>query len=204
MGRDKALLPWRESTLLDHAVARLGNVCAEVRILCGPEPRYLDRGLPVATDVVSDAGPLGGIHAGLSVVSGNPALFLAVDLPLVSEALLKALMAAFEGYDAVVPHHAGGYEPLCAVYGPGSLEPIRSRLEAGERKVTSFWSDVRVRVFEEREIVPFGDPATLFRNVNAPPDYAALTERSRRRPRRWSLAGTSPGSSNSRSRRRRP
>jgi molybdopterin-guanine dinucleotide biosynthesis protein A len=177
MGRDKALLPWHETTLLDHAVGRLGNVCAEVRILCGAEPRYLDRGLQVATDVISDAGPLGGIHAGLSVGAGSPAVFLAVDLPLVSEALLKALVAAFEGYDAVVPRHAGGYEPLCAVYGPGSLEPIRRRLEAGERRVTSFWTDVRVRIFGEREIAPFGDPATLFRNVNAPPDYAALTGR---------------------------
>ncbi len=176
MGRDKALLPWRGTTLLDHAVARLRGVCDEVRILSGPEARYQDRGLLVSTDIASDAGPLGGIHAGLTVLSGGHALFLAVDLPLVSEALLAALAAVAEGYDAVVPLHSGGYEPLCAVYGPGSLEPIRRSLEAGERKVTSFWPGARVRVFEEREIARFGDPATLFRNVNAPPDYAALTE----------------------------
>lgn len=179
MGRDKALLPWHGATLLDHAVARLRGVCDEVRILSGPEARYEDRGLLVSTDIVSDAGPLGGIHAGLTVLSGGPALFLAVDLPLVSKdllAALAALAAAGEGFDAVVPSHSGGYEPLCAVYGPGSLGPIRRRLEAGERKVTCFWPEVRVRVFEEREISRFGDPATLFRNVNAPPDYAALTE----------------------------
>jgi molybdopterin-guanine dinucleotide biosynthesis protein A len=178
MGRDKALLPWRGTTLLDHAVARLRNVCAEVRILSGSEPRYQDRDLPVSTDVVPDAGPLGGIHTGLAVLPGGPALFLAVDLPLVSEALLAALVAEAEGCDAMVPFHAGGYEPLCAVYGPACLEPIRMRLEAGERKATSFWPDVRVRVFEKHEIALFGDPATLFRNVNAPLDYyAALTER---------------------------
>lgn len=176
MGRDKALLPWRGTTLLDHAVARLRAICDDVRILSGPEPRYQDRGLPVSTDLVPDAGPLGGIHAGLAALSGDPALFLAVDLPLVNESLLAALVAAAEGYDAVVPCHAGGYEPLCAVYGPGSLDAVRRRLEGGERKATSFWSEVRVRLFEEREVARFGDPATLFRNVNAPPDYAALTE----------------------------
>ena len=177
MGRDKGLLPWRGTTLVDHAVTRLRKVCSEVRILSGSEPRYRDRGIPVSTDVVSDAGPLGGIHAGLAGLSEEPALFLAVDLPLVTVALLAALLAAAEGWDAVVPVHAGGCEPLCAVYGPACLEPIGKRLEAGERKVTSFWPDVRVRVFEEREIAIFGDPATLFRNVNAPSDYAGLTGR---------------------------
>ena len=39
MGRDKALLPWENGTLLDHAIARLRAVCDEVRILSGPASR---------------------------------------------------------------------------------------------------------------------------------------------------------------------
>ena len=177
MGRDKALLAFGRATLLDHALARLRQTCPEVRILSGAERRYEDRGVPVVTDVVADAGPLAGIHAGLAGLSGELGLFLAIDLPFVPVALLEALLAASEGFDAVVPVHAAGEEPLCAAYSPACLEPIRSHLEAGDRKVTSFWPDVRVRVLGTGEILRFGDPATLFRNVNSPPDYAGLTER---------------------------
>jgi molybdopterin-guanine dinucleotide biosynthesis protein A len=38
MGRDKAVLPWAGSTLLDVALERLRACCAPVGILCGPEP----------------------------------------------------------------------------------------------------------------------------------------------------------------------
>ena len=178
MGRDKALLPWGGSTLLDHAVSRLRAVCSEVRLLTGAEARYADRGLPIATDVFTDAGPLGAVHAGLaSLPAGRGALFLAVDLPWVVEGLLVALIEASGGHDAAVPVHAFGAEPLCAVYGPACLEPARRRLEAGERKMTSFWPDVRVRTFAEPEIARFGDPAALFRNVNSPSDWAELSGR---------------------------
>jgi molybdopterin-guanine dinucleotide biosynthesis protein A len=44
MGRDKALVPWAEGDLLGHALARLRAVTGDVRILCGPEPRYRDGG----------------------------------------------------------------------------------------------------------------------------------------------------------------
>jgi molybdopterin-guanine dinucleotide biosynthesis protein A len=177
MGRDKALLPWQGATLLDHTLARLRSTCAEVRILSGPERRYEDRGVTVATDTFADAGPLAGIHSGLAGLGERNGLFLAVDLPFVPVPLLARLLAAAEEFDAVVPVHAGGAEPLCAVYGPACLEPIGRRLLAGERKVTTFWPDVRVRVFEQDEIAPFGDPAALFRNLNAPSDLSALSER---------------------------
>ena len=63
MGRDKALLPWRGTTLLDHALDRLRRTCPEVRILCGPEPRYGDRGVPVVLDAIPDGGRLVTLEA---------------------------------------------------------------------------------------------------------------------------------------------
>ena len=47
--------------------------------------------------------------------------------------------------------------------------------------MTSFWPDVRVREIPPAELAPFGDPATLFRNVNSPEDYEALAHEARRR-----------------------
>ena len=60
------------------------------------------------------------------------------------------------------------------------LEPVRRRIAAGDLKMTVFWPDVRVREVGSDELAPFGDPAELFLNVNAPEDY----ERARALPLR--------------------
>ncbi len=69
----------------------------------------------------------------------------------------------------------GGWpEPLCAVYRVTCLDAVQRRLEAGDRKMTSFWPDVRVRVVKEDELAAFGDPEQMFENLNTPEDYRRL------------------------------
>jgi molybdenum cofactor guanylyltransferase len=173
MGRDKALLPWAGTTLLEHALARLRSVCAEVQILAGADARYTGHGAVVQLDIVRDAGPLGGVHAGLLGLEAV-GVFLGVDTPLVPSALLAALVAQAEGFDAVVPVVGGWPEPLCSVYRATCLDAVQRRLEAGDRKMTSFWPDVRVRAVEEDELAAFGDPEEMFQNLNTPEDYLRL------------------------------
>ena len=70
-----------------------------------------------------------------------------------------------------------GAEPLVAVYARGCREPVMRHLAAGDRKLSCFWPDVRVRLLPQEELLPFGDPRNVFANVNAPDDYARLALR---------------------------
>ncbi len=171
MGREKALLPWGETDLLGHALYRLREMCRTVAILSGSTHRFEDRGVPVRPDLEMDAGPLGGVLTGLTILEADLGLFLAVDLPLVTVELLRHLVTLAEGHDAVVPISPGGPEPLCAVYARSCAEPIRARIDRGQLKMTSFWPDVRVRRVEATEVARFGDPERLFLNVNTAADY---------------------------------
>lgn len=175
MGRDKALLPWGGATLLDHALARLRAVTDDVRILCGTEPRYSDRGVPLVTDVLDTGAALVGVLSGLAALDRPLGLFLAVDLPLVPAALLRDLVAGTAGFDAAVPLSPAGPEPLCAAYGTACVDPIRRAVERGDLRMTSFWSEVRVRQIPCAELAACGDPARLFANVNSAADYEAAT-----------------------------
>lgn len=170
MGRDKALLPWAGSTLLDDAVARMRLACADVRILCGPVPRYADRGLPLVTDTIDGAGPLAGLEAALAAAGGRPVLLLGVDLPFVTAGTLEFLLGRLDGADAAVPTPEQMPQPLCAAYAPSCLPAVHSRLAAGERRMTSFWPDVEVRRIPSADFRPFGDSRDLFRNLNTPED----------------------------------
>jgi molybdopterin-guanine dinucleotide biosynthesis protein A len=176
MGEDKALLTWGTTDLLGHALARLGRVADEVRILGGATRRYRDRGVPVHEDPRPDLGPLGGLLAALEAATGDRLLLLGVDLPLVPTALLADLVSRVGPVDAVVPCSHRGPEPLCAVYGPACRPAVRCAVGEGRLKMTSFWPEVRVREVPPAEIADFGDPDVLFLNVNGPGDY----ERARR------------------------
>ena len=179
MGSDKALLPWEGSTLLDHAIARLRAVCNDVVILSGAETRYTDRGQPVVIDRDPETGALGGLASGLEILEDGRGLFLGVDLPFVPAALLRHLLALAEGWDAVVPASPEGPEPLCAVYARACREPVLRAVHEGRLKMTAFWPDVRVRLVPPEELRVFGEPSSLFRNLNTPADYerARLKER---------------------------
>ncbi len=169
MGRDKALLPWEGGDLLGHTLARLRAVVAEVRIVSGPEARHAGRGVPVDKD--AGTGALAGVLAGLEAAQGRAGLVLAVDLPLVPSELLARLLARARDADVVVPVSPRGAEPLCALYAPACIEPIRWRVQSGDLKMSAFWPDVRVLRIGAHELADLGDPELLFLNVNDPSDF---------------------------------
>jgi molybdopterin-guanine dinucleotide biosynthesis protein A len=173
MGRDKALLSWGDATLLDHAIARLRQVTDDVRVLCGPEPRYADRSLPLVVDLPGPASALVGLLSALAAAPDRTCLLLAVDLPNVTPALLHALTVG--GGDAVVPVGPSGPEPLCAAYRGACAEPLRAAIACGDLKMTSFWRDVQVRTIEGEALARLGNPLKLFVNVNLPEEYERAT-----------------------------
>lgn len=177
MGEDKAGLPWEGGTLLDHAVARLRALTPDVRILCGPSPRYAETGLPLVLDARPNLGPLAGLAAALEAIAdGDSALLLAVDLPLVTVELLRRLIDASPGWDAVVPRSRGGREPLCGLYRRSCGAAVTRCLGRSDLKMTSFWPDVRVLELDAVP-APGADEEGLFANVNTPEDYSGLRGR---------------------------
>jgi molybdopterin-guanine dinucleotide biosynthesis protein A len=76
-------------------------------------------------------------------------------------------------------------EPLCAYYSARCLPAVEHCLAAGDRRVIAFFEEVRMVRMSLEEVSTFGDPATMFMNVNTPLDldraesYAAAAEHRR-------------------------
>lgn len=147
-------------------------------------------GVRVAPDVRPGCGSLGGIHAALAH-AGSDVIVVAWDMPFVPARLIVALRAFGEMADVVVPESDSkrGMEPLCAYYSERCLTPIERRLDDGERRVVSFFDDVKVASIAAREVATFGDPALMFMNINSPGDlalaekHASSTDGGHRRPK---------------------
>lgn len=167
MGRDKALLPYRESTLLTHALGVLREVTPDVAILCGPERRYEDLGAPLVIDAVCGVGPLGGLYSALlsaSIDKREQVLWLGVDLPLVPPSLLEQLLRELEQADIAMARTTRGIEPLCAAFATTpTLEAVRRALLDGRLKLTAAFASLTVHTID-------GDDAH-FVNVNSQEEY---------------------------------
>ncbi len=177
MGRDKALIELHGQPLIVHVVQALRALTGDLVVVANRSDVYGLLVDPLGARVVADydppCGPLGGIAAGLPAVLGELAIVTACDMPFLDRQLLRWLIDQADGYDAVVPRNGGDYEPLHAIYRRTCLSPIIQRLQQGERSVSSFFADVRVRAIEEaawRVIDPAGRSLV---NLNTPGELSA-------------------------------
>lgn len=169
-GRPKGLERVGADRIIDRVAARLRDVTSEILLIANaPEADAWLPGVRRRPDVIADAGSLGGIHAALSH-AGTPVLLIAWDMPFVPTALLRRLMELGSDADAAVPESESkrGLEPLCAYYSPACLAPIEQRLRTDERRVVSFFEDVRLARLPFDEVRRYGNPPLMFMNVNSP------------------------------------
>jgi len=176
-GQAKGLLAVDGTRIIDRVAAALRDASDELLLVANdPDAGTWLPGVRTAADVRVGDGALGGLHAALAHAGGSAVLVVAWDMPFVPSGLLRALRALGEsGTDAAVPESAlsgRGVEPLCAWYGPACLAAIERRLDARDRRVVSFFDDVRLSRLGAAEVARWGDPARLFFNVNAPIDLA--------------------------------
>ncbi len=164
-GADKALLPFGDSTLLAHAIARFAPQVERLAISANGDPaRFAAFDLPVLPDDRS-MGPLSGVLAALSwAARADAVVSMAVDTPFIPGDLVPRLMLA--GVPAMAT--SGGHDhPTAALWPVGLRDPLAAFLASGAK--------ARVRDFLDLHGVAravFGDDIA-FRNINTPADLAA-------------------------------
>ena len=171
MGRDKALLPYRGTTLVEH-VARAVREAAGHAAVIGDPDRYAVLGYPAYPDKLPGCGPLGGIYTALSVSQTAWNLVVACDMPGVSAPVLRALLARTaqaRGNLIVAAGPDGQPEPLCAVYHRRCL-PVLARAIRDKR------FKMRDLVLELEAEAADVDRTTVA-NVNTPAEWAEFEQK---------------------------
>lgn len=175
MGRDKALLEIGGATLLQRAVALVRRAGGTPVVIGRRRPPDQVGGAQQIDEVDRGGGPARGpllaLRWGLAECGSRRALALACDLPFVTVALIRFLIARCEGVDAVVPRTGGVLHVLAAVYSTRCLPAIDRRLAAGQWAVHGLLDDLNARIVDEDELAPLGG-ARLLDNINTPEDLA--------------------------------
>ena len=172
MGRDKALLAYRETTLVEHVARTVRDVAGSVTLI-GDPGRYGALGHPVFADKVPNCGPLGGIFTALSVALTDWNLVVACDMPGISAHALRVLIEREPEPDrnSVMAVGPGGPEPLCAVYHRNSLPVLEKAIRDKRFKMRDLVGEL------EAELRPLD--AVALANVNTPDEWAGFKEDAR-------------------------
>jgi molybdopterin-guanine dinucleotide biosynthesis protein A len=180
MGHDKAFLRLPSgSTLLENALAVASAVAGEVGIV-GPRQRYGTYAWAgeIVEDIFPGRGPLGGIHAALSITQTEWNIFLAVDLPQVSADLLRWMLqqAREAGKQVTVASVDGGLHPLCGVYRRGFKVRAEHSLQQDQNKVDASFDPNSLRILTEDEVRAAGFSPETFLNVNTPEEFQKYSD----------------------------
>jgi molybdopterin-guanine dinucleotide biosynthesis protein A len=170
-GVDKRVLVVDGRTIFERQVEALRPCVAEIVVSSARGVA----GFRTVADAVPDLGPIGGIAAGLAVVT-TPWLFVvAGDMPHIHGALIERVLSHADSESDAVGIRIGGLpEPLCTALRVVVWRPIvTARIATRRLKASSLLTDeeeVRVRWIEEDEVREIDPTLRALHNVNAPGD----------------------------------
>ena len=183
MGQNKALIPLGDDTLIGHVIRRICPLTDELLLITNTPDEYAHLGLPMYSDIVPDAGALGGVYTGLMTASHDAVLCVACDSPFLVPKLLTYLVSALDDYDAVMPwtyrenpaDRNGNQitlQTLCAAYSKRCLPIIELMLQESELRVHALQERASIKSVSPEIWQAFDPDGISFFNINTPADFA--------------------------------
>jgi molybdopterin-guanine dinucleotide biosynthesis protein A len=169
MGRDKANLPYKGTTLLQRTASIVSPRCAPVFVIAAPGQPLPASDATVLRDEVRGVGPLLATGRGLRAAADaglELAFVCAVDMPLLEASLIDELAAPAVrlGADVVLPWD-GRDHYLAGVYRTELADRVEALIAAGERSMRALVDSVDT----QRIVMPTQRALT---NVNTTADVS--------------------------------
>jgi molybdopterin-guanine dinucleotide biosynthesis protein A len=177
-GVDKGLVDLDGRPLVAHVLARLSPQVDDVLINANQNvDRYGAFGVPVVPDAIGGfAGPLAGLHAGMTAAMRDLVVTVPCDSPFLPGDLVARLRVALHAHDAqlAVARTFDQPQPVFALVRRDVLPHLTAFLAAGGRKIDAWYGTL------ETVEVAFDDEAPAFRNINTADELAAAAVRDKR------------------------
>lgn len=143
-GRDKGLVAYRGSPLIDQVIERIAPQVDELLISANRNlDDYARRGHRVITDTLPDfQGPLAGLLAGLRAASHEWVLAVPCDMPHLPGDLATRLLAAAQGKDIAVAVDGSRTHPAVMLVRAALADRLAAYLQGGKRSVHGFQESI--------------------------------------------------------------
>lgn len=174
----QGISPLANKPLIKHVIEVVNPIIDEIIVVVNSKTQVENvskilSNAKIVVDNLDMHGPLVGAATGFKTASGEHALLLPCDTPLVSKEVLTLLLELFINRNAVIPSLPNGYiEPLQAVYRvKPALEAAENALKEGKNDMRSMIERLRgVRYISTLVLQQFDPDLKFFINVNTPLD----------------------------------
>jgi len=123
-------------------------------------------------DRLPGLGPLSGIATGLETSSTDANLFIAVDLPLLTQDFLKYMRSRLEhSSHPLMACKIGSAFPICIGIWRPMLPEIQRRLFTRDLRIRGLLEAGYTEVILESQLNELGFDVAMFRNINTVEDY---------------------------------
>ncbi|MBK6335764.1 MAG: molybdenum cofactor guanylyltransferase [Betaproteobacteria bacterium] len=174
-GVDKGLVQLAGRPMVEHVLTRLRPQVDDVLINANQNlDRYAAFGVPVVADAIGGfAGPLAGLHAGMTAAHRDLVVTVPCDSPFLPDDLVARLLAGLVAGDAqlAVARTFDQPHPVFALVRRALLPHLTAFLEGGGRKIDAWYATLPAVE------VAFDDEADAFRNINTSDELAAASQR---------------------------
>ena len=180
MGSDKAQRRFAGVAAATRA-SRLLTAHFEDVLLVGGDPPAdaIGRRVP---DVAGPRSALRGLVAALEAAQAERVLVVATDLPLLTPALVLALVA-WPAADVVVPRRDARLEPLCALWSRERAAAVaREELDAGRLALHALIARLDATMLEGADLHAVDPDGTALANANTPEQWSQLESSVRGHP----------------------
>jgi molybdopterin-guanine dinucleotide biosynthesis protein A len=148
-GRDKLAEPLDGRPLLDHAIAAIRALTAEIVVVAAPGAQPpIPEGVVLVHDATAFEGPLVALEAGLAATQADRLIVVAGDMPSLVPAVLRRLLAALDDEaDAAILAVDGprAILPLAVAAGP-ARSAVHRLVLAGERRLGALLGELDLQV----------------------------------------------------------
>lgn len=167
MGTDKALLLLKGKTLLENAIEICNPVCNEI-LISSNNSEHEKFGYKIVPDEFTNCGPLSGIYSALKKSQTEWNFIISVDAAFVKPDFIHTLLNNANNFDAVVPYHNFGKEPLISMYNKSGLRVMLEHLQSKNLKIHNLLNALNTKYINSQSWVEkFPE---IFRNLNRPDD----------------------------------
>lgn len=169
MGFDKQFLKIEQRSLMDSMIHKLSKEFDEIIIVTNKPDHYIGLGHKITGDLIENMGPLGGIHAGLTISSSQYALIVACDMPNINMEYIKYMKTQVRNHGCTTKF--GNYlEPFISYYSKELIVEIEKYLKTNRKSIHGFLASVEFSYIEEDVARKFSHNWDMFLNLNTKDD----------------------------------
>lgn len=171
MGKNKAFLPWHNTTVIEFLYNNLKTIFEEVYVVTKNRDLFSSMNLKVVYDRHLDYSAIVGIYAALTHSNKSHIFIKACDNPVFFESLIYDMYKRLSDYDVVIPKTDDGFHPLFGFYSKKCLDCISNMISNHNYRIINLYEKVKTYFLTESDIAILDREKISLKNLNTPEDF---------------------------------